>query len=294
MEAFAQQILDGVVWGALYGALALCIVLVYRASGIVNFAQGELAMLGAYCCWQFHAWGLTLSLSIVLAIVVSFLIGALIERVLIRPFSTTDSHLAVIIMTLGLMLVINSAVGMIWGHNARSFPTVVSDTILRIGPVTISIQSVVVIAAVSGLAIGLHLLFDRTRFGLGMRAALSNPSSARLLGLPVDRMAAVGWGLAAGVGALVGVLAAPQLFLQPNMFLSLLVYAFAAAILGGLDSPYGALIGGLVVGVSENLAGAYLTWIGTDFKQGVALVIIMGVLVARPQGMFGARQVARV
>ena len=170
----------------------------------------------------------------------------------------------------------------------------VSGPVINLGPVVISRQALLIVGAVTVVAVLLYVLFQRTKVGLAMRAAAGQPESAELIGVPVGRMLMVGWGLAAVIGALAASLAAPQLFLQPNMLVASLIYAFAAAVLGGLDSPVGALIGGLCVGVAENLAGTYIGWIGNDFKQAVALALILGVLLFKPEGLFGARKVVRV
>ncbi|MFC9518074.1 branched-chain amino acid ABC transporter permease [Nocardiaceae bacterium NPDC056970] len=294
MQVFLQQLVDGLTWGALYGAFALSIVLVYRASGIVNFAQGEMAMFSAFFAWQFHQWGAPLYLAILGAMAVAFVGGAVTERVLVRPLASSPNHMPLVIITLGLMLVLNSAAGWIWGVQSKQFPTAVSGSVITLGPIVISRQSLVILAAVMVVAVALFWLFQRTKVGLAMRAAAGNPDSAQLIGIPVGRMLTIGWGLAAAIGALAASLAAPQLLLQPNMLVASLIYAFAAAVLGGLDSPVGALIGGLIVGVAENLAGTYISWIGHDFKQAVALVLILAVLLLKPEGLFGARKVARV
>ncbi|WP_028659353.1 branched-chain amino acid ABC transporter permease [Nocardioides insulae] len=295
MQLFAQQVLDGLAMGALYGALALCVVLVYRASGIVNFAQGEMAMFAAFITWQAYQWGLPLVVAIALSMVVSFIFGAVCERVLIRPFGTSGAaHLSLIIVTLGLMLVLNSAAGWIWGYLTKEVPPMYGEGSVTLGSAAVAKQSVGIIITVAVVAALLFLLFQKTRLGLDMRAAASNPESARLSGVPVGRMLMLGWGLAGGIGALVGALVAPQLFLQPNMMAAMLLYAFAAATLGGIDSPVGALVGGLIVGLLENLAGTYVEFIGNDFKQAVALIIIMLVLLVKPEGLFGTKKVARV
>ena len=294
MELLAQQVVDGIAWGSLYGALALSLVLVYRASGIVNFAQGEMAMFSAYVTWQCHQWGMSLPLAIVASMVIAFVAGALVERVLIRPLAASTSHLTLIIITLGLMLILNSAAGWIWDFNARTFPTIGDASAVDLGFAVLSRQAATIVIAVVVVAAALYLLFQHTRAGLAMRAAVSNPESARMLSIPVGLVVAASWGLAAAIGALVSSLAAPQLVLQPNMFAATLIYAFAAAILGGLDSPIGALVGGLIVGISENLAGTYLPGIGNDFKQAIALAIIMVVVFLKAEGLFGARQVVRV
>ncbi|MHA4853414.1 branched-chain amino acid ABC transporter permease [Rhodococcus sp. MSC1_016] len=294
MNVFLQQLVDGLTWGALYGAFALSIVLVYRASGIVNFAQGEMAMFSAFFAWQFHQWGAPLYAAVFGAMVVAFIGGAAAERVLIRPLASSPNHMPLVIITLGLMLVLNSAAGWMWGVQSKEFPAIAAGPVLALGPVAVSRQSLVIVGAVSVVAALLFVLFQRTKVGLAMRAAAANPDSAQFLGVPVGRMLMIGWGLAAAIGALAASLAAPQLFLQPNMLVASLIYAFAAAVLGGLDSPVGALVGGLCVGVAENLAGTYISWIGHDFKQAVALALILGVLLLKPEGLFGARKVARV
>jgi branched-chain amino acid transport system permease protein len=295
MELLLQQVLDGLAAGALYGALALSVVLVYRASGIVNFAQGEMAMFAAFITWQAHQFGLPLVAAIGLSMVVALLFGAAAERLLIRPFGTSPSaHLSLIIVTLGLMLVLTSGAGWIWGYLTKEVPPVFGEGAVDLGTAAIARQSLGIIGAVAVVAGLLYWLFQRTRLGLDMRAAASNPESARLSGIPVGRMLMLGWGLAGAIGALVGALAAPRLFLQPNMMAAMLLYAFAAATLGGIDSPVGALVGGLIVGLLENLAGTYVEFIGNDFKQAVALAIIMAVLLFKPEGLFGTRKVARV
>ncbi|GAB2888435.1 branched-chain amino acid ABC transporter permease [Nocardioides pacificus] len=295
MELLLQQLLDGVASGALYGALALSVVLVYRASGIVNFAQGEMAMFAAFLTWQAWTWGVPLVFAILISMAIAFAFGAVVERMLIRPFGTTASaHLSLIIVTLGLMLVLTSGAGWIWGYLTKEVPPAFGEGAVDLGTAAMSRQALGIVAAVAVVAAVLYWLFQHTRLGLNMRAAASNPESARLSGIPVGRMLMLGWGLAGAIGALVGALAAPQLFLQPNMMAAMLLYAFAAATLGGFDSPVGALVGGLIVGVLENLAGTYVDFIGNDFKQAVALIIIMAVLLLKPEGLFGSRTVARV
>lgn len=293
MELLLQQLTDGIAWGALYGALALSLVLVYRASGIVNFAQGEMAMFSAFGSWQFYQWGLPLIVAIIVSMALAFIAGMLIERTLIRPLANS-SHLTLIIITLGIMLVINAGAAWIWGHDARLYPVISEGAPVSIWSAVISRQALTIIGAVVVVAFVLYVLFQHTRTGLHIRAAVSNSVSARLLAIPVNRMLALSWGLAAAIGALVASLAAPQLVLQPSMFSATLIYAFAAAILGGLTSPIGALVGGLIVGISENLAGTYLPGIGNDFKQAIALAIIMAVLFLKPEGLFGTREVVRV
>lgn len=295
MHQLLQQLIDGIASGALYGAMALSIVLVYRASGIVNFAQGEMAMFAAFIAWQCYAWGLPIVVAILVAMVVAFVAGAIAERVVIRPFGTdVAAHAPLVIVTLGLMLMLNSGAAWIWGHLVKEVPPVFGDGAVSVAGASISRQNLGIVLVVAIGAAVLFFLFQKTKTGLAMRAAASNPESARLSGIPVGRVLMLGWALAAAIGALVGALAAPTLFLQPNMMATLLMYAFAAATLGGFDSPVGALVGGLLVGILENLAGTYVAFIGNEFKQAVALFIIMAVLLFRPQGLFGAKAVTRV
>lgn len=291
---FLQQLIDGIAWGSLYGALALSLVLTYRASGILNFAQGEMAMFSAFLAWQFVAWGAPLWIALVAAIAVSFVAGAAIERTIIRPLSTSANHLTLIIVTLGLMLMVHNGASWTWGFEARGFPVVSDGPALNIGSAVLSRQSVAIIAALVLVALALWFVFQRTKLGLAMRASSGDPQSAKLLGIPVDSVMTLSWGMAAAVGALMASLAAPQLYLQPNMLASTLIYSFAAAILGGLNSPVGAVVGGMVVGVSENLAGAYMPGVGNDFKQAVAMLIIVLVLLVKPEGLYGVKKVVRV
>jgi branched-chain amino acid transport system permease protein len=224
--------------------------------------------------------------------VLSFLGGMAVERVLIRPVEGAD-QLTILIVTLGLFILINSAAGWIWGFENRSFPRALPDGSTEIAGIRLAYESlgiVAVLLAVSGL---LFLLFQRTKLGLGMRAAAANPASSRLVGINVGRTLMIGWGLAALLGALAGVLVAPQLFLDVNLMGGVLVYSFAAATLGGFDSPKGAIIGGWIIGVAETLAGDYISFIGSDLTILVPLAIIFVVLLVRPNGLFGSPEVVR-
>ncbi|HLU71978.1 MAG TPA: branched-chain amino acid ABC transporter permease [Nonomuraea sp.] len=292
MSGFLQQVLQGLSTGAIYASLALALVLIYQFTGIVNFAQGELAMFSAYIAWQFTAAGLPFWLALVLTLVVSFAGGMLIERVIIRPVEGAP-ELTLVIVTVGLFIFVNAAAGWIWSFLIKDFPNPFPSGAFEVGGVSVGFQTLGVFAVV-GIVMGLlYLLFQHTKIGLGMRAVATNPVSARLVGIRVGLTLALGWGLAATVGAVSGVLVAPLLFLEPNMMGGVLIYAFAAATLGGFDSPAGAVAGGLIVGVAETLAGAYVGVIGSDLKVGVPLVIILGVLLLRPQGLFGRAVVER-
>jgi branched-chain amino acid transport system permease protein len=212
--------------------------------------------------------------------------------VLIRHFEGGEV-LTLVIVTLGLCIRLNSLAGWIWGFGNRGFPSLFSEEAITLGDVQLSVESLGIVAVLLGVVGLLFLLFQRTKIGLAMRAAALNPASSALVGVRVGHMLMLGWGLAATLGALAGVLVAPRLFLDVNLMGGVLIYAFAAAALGGFDSPMGAVIGGWIIGVSENLAGTYVDFIGADLKILVPLVIIFVVLLVRPAGLFGAREVAR-
>jgi branched-chain amino acid transport system permease protein len=290
---FVQQLIDGLASGSIYASLALALVLILRSTNVVNFAQGEMAMFSTYVAWQMIQWGAPVWLGIGGTLVIAFIGAALIERLIIRPVEKA-SVLTVVIVTLGLLIVFNSTAAWIWKSLIKEFPSPFPNKVWAFGKVRLTAQSVGILAVLVAIVLLLYLLFQRTKVGLAMRAAASNAESSRLVGVSVGRMLMLGWGLAAVLGALSGVLVAPKLFLEPNMMASVLIYAFAAATLGGFDSPVGAVIGGLIVGVSENLASTYIAFIGPDFKIVTALVIIIAVLLVRPTGLFGSRQVARV
>ncbi|MET7773587.1 branched-chain amino acid ABC transporter permease [Nocardia sp. NPDC005366] len=293
MAGFLQQLIEGITAGALYAGLALALVLIYRFTGIVNFAQGELAMFSAFLAWQFIESGMPFWLALPATLAISFVGGMLIERVVIRPVEGAP-ELTLVIVTVGLYFFINAAAGWIWSYQVKSFPNPFPEGALRAGGVTAGYNSLGVVAVVAVVMALLYLLFRYTKIGLAMRAVACNPQSARLVGIRVGTVLALGWGLAALVGAVSGVLSAPLLFLEPNMMGGVLIYAFAAATLGGFDSPGGAVAGGLIVGIAETLTGAYVDVIGTELKVGVPLVIILGVLLFRPNGLFGHAAVERV
>ncbi|MGP4001040.1 branched-chain amino acid ABC transporter permease [Streptomyces sp. 8N706] len=292
MTEFLQQVVEGLGSGSVYASLALALVLIHRFTGIVNFAQGELAMISAYVAWQLVATGMPFWLALPVTLVVSFAGGMLIERLVIRPVEG-GPELTIVIVTVGLFIFVNAVAGLIWSFTVKDFPQPFPDGAIDLAGVSVGWSTLGVIGVVAGVMALLYLLFQHTGTGLVMRAAAANPASARLSGIRVGRVLMLGWGLAATVGALSGVLVAPLLFLEPNMMGGVLIYAFAAATLGGFDSPVGAVAGGLVVGVAETLAGAYVGFVGADLKIGVPLLIILGVLLVRPQGLFGRAAVER-
>lgn len=293
MSYFLQQVFDGLTTGSIYALLALAIVITHRATGVANFAQGEMAMFSVYVAWQLTDWGLPLVLAIIGAIVFAVMLGMSLERVVIRPVEQS-SLLTIIVVTLGVFLVLNQLASMIWTSRLRTFPSLLPDGAITLGGVHMSLNALAIMGVLLITAVLLYLLFQHTTLGLVMRAAAENRESSGLLGIRVSTMLMVGWGLAAAVGAVAGVMVAPRLFLEPNLMFAPLIFAFAAAVLGGLDSMFGAVIGGCIVGVTENLAGAYIGLIGSDLKVLVPLMIIVAVLLVRPNGLFGHREVVRV
>jgi branched-chain amino acid transport system permease protein len=292
VERFVQVVVDGVATGSIYAAVALALVLIFRSTGIVNFAQGEMAMFSTFLAWALYEAGVPLGLAVLSTLALSFLAGMAIERSLIRHFEGGEP-LTLVIVTLGLFILLNGLAGWIWGFENRSFPSLFSDDAVTVGGVRLSVESLGIVAVLLGVVGLLFLLFQRTKIGLAMRAAALNPQSSELVGVRVGTMLMLGWGLAAALGALAGVLVAPRLFLDVNLMGSVLIYAFAAAALGGFDSALGAVVGGWVIGVSETLAGTYVDFIGADLKILVPLGIIFVVLLVRPAGLFGTREVAR-
>jgi branched-chain amino acid transport system permease protein len=292
MERLIQTIVDGVATGSLYGALALAVVLIFRTTGIVNFAQGEMAMFSTFIAWGLVEAGIPLGLAILATLAISFAGGMLIERVIIRPVEGGEV-LTLVIVTLGLFILTNSAAGWIWGFENRSFPSMFGDDAVDVAGVSITVESLGIVGLLLAVVGVLFLFFQYTKIGLALRAVSMNPESSRLAGISVGRTLMIGWGIAAAVGALAGVLIAPRLFLDVNFMGGVLIYSFAAATLGGFDSPFGAVIGGWVIGVSENLASTYVDFIGSDLKILVPLAIILAVLLVRPSGLFGSREVAR-
>ena len=293
MKEFIQVTVDGIAAGSIYGAVALALVLIYRTTGIVNFAQGEMAMFSTFIAWGLLQADVPLGLAILCTLGLSFAGGMAIERLIIRPVEGSDP-LALVIVTLGLLILLNSGAGWIWGFNNRAFPSMFSDDRLDIGGVHISWESIGITGVTLGVVGVLWVFTQKTKLGLAMRAVSMNPESSQLSGIRVGRTLMIGWGLAAAVGALAGALIAPSLFLDVNFMGAVLVYSFAAATLGGFDSPHGAVIGGWIIGVTETLAGHYVDFIGADLKILVPLGIIIAVLMVRPSGLFGSREVARV
>jgi len=290
---FAQQTVAGLAQGAIYGSLALALVLIYRATEVINFAQGELAMATTYIAYQLTLWGLSYWLAFFLTLVIAFALGVVIQVIVIRPVQH-KSVIAVVIVTVGLFILIDGLVTWKWGADLKFMPAPFGNNVYHAGSVTVSRQDIGTFLVAVLSVIVLWLLFQFTKLGLAMRAAALRPAAAALVGVRVDWMLAVGWGLAAVLGAVAGLMTEPTVFLQPTMMQAVLLYAFAAAVLGGLESPAGAVIGGLALGVFLNLIAQYVSFVGSALQLPLAFAVLLGVLLLKPNGLFGRRQVRRV
>jgi branched-chain amino acid transport system permease protein len=290
---FIQLVADGLANGSIYAALALAIVLVNQATGLVNFAQGGMAVLSGYFTWWLAGHGLPLIVAVLLAVLASFVVGGLVERFAMRRFEGGDPDTAVVV-TIGLLTLITGLCGWLWTYNNQQFPSLFSLRTVQIFGAAISLRSIGTFLAVVAIMLVLQAFILGTKFGLAFRAVAANPQSAALSGLPVGRLLMAGWGLAAALGAVAGVLVAPQLTLTPGMMDGALVYALAAVILGGMSSPVGVVCAAWLIGVLENLAAVYVDVIGYDLKVAVPFILIFVVLIVRPQGLFGRKAVVRV
>lgn len=289
MDAFLHQVLAGLATGGIYASLALALVMIYQATHLVNFAQGEMAMFATYIAWTLIDAGMPYWPAFLLTVVFAFVLGVVIERVVIRPVENAPV-LAIVVVFIALLVILNSVTGWIYTYTIKTFPSPFPEEPI-FGQYITSHQGGAIGVTMVVLLL-LYFFFRFTPLGLAMRAAAQNPESARLVGIRVGWMLALGWGLAAAVGGVAGMMVAPIVFLDPNMMGGVLLYAFAAALVGGIDNPAGAVFGGFLVGVLENLLGAFV--IGNELKLAVALVIIIGVLVVKPSGFFGKVLVTRV
>jgi branched-chain amino acid transport system permease protein len=293
VETFLQQVVSGLATGSIYASLALALVMIYQATDVVNFAQGEMAMFSTYIAWTLLNAGVPYGVAFLATLGAAFVGGLLIERVVIRPVESAPV-LAIVIVCIGLLVILNSLAGWIYSYIQKPFPSPFPQRPIRLGAVVFGAHDLGAIGVTLVVLLFLFVFFRYTTLGLAMRAAAQNPVSSRLCGIRVGWMLAIGWGLAALVGAVAGMMVAPVVFLDPNMMSGILIYAFASATLGGFTSPGGAVVGGLLVGVIENLVGTYVRFIGTELKLTVALAIIIVVLVVKPSGLFGRAAVRRV
>jgi branched-chain amino acid transport system permease protein len=289
VEGVLHQIMSGIATGGIYASVALALVMIYQATHHVNFAQGEMATFSTYIALVLIGAGFSYWAAFFITIVVSFVMGMVIERVLMRPMMNAPV-LALVGVFIGLLLVINSLSGWFFDYTIKQFPSPFPGGPMLGGLVSGHEVGSTVVTLIVLLAV--YLFFRHTSLGLAMRAAAFNPVSARLVGIRVGWMLALGWGLAAAIGAIAGMMVAPIVFLDPNMMGGILLYAFAGALLGGIDSPLGAVIGGFAVGVIENLGGAYV--VGTELKLTLALIIIVAVLTVKPSGLMGRVVQSRV
>jgi branched-chain amino acid transport system permease protein len=301
VQQLIEQVASGLANGAIYALVALALVIIFTSTHHINFAQGEMAVFSTYLCWQMLQWGVNFWIALALAALISFFLGVMIERLILRPLHSAPV-LSIVVVSIGLLAIFHSMSGAIWGHTIKQFPSPFSEvTFLAagiIGPHQVGMILVTVI-----LLLLLFAFFRFTSLGLAMRAAAENPTSARLSGISVDWMLALGWGLAAAIGTIAGSMTAPLVFLEPNMMAGVLLYGFAGALVGGILSPGGAIVGGFIVGILENLVsflgnlleratGLYV--IGNGEKLTVALAIVIVVLTLKPSGLFGRVTVTRL
>jgi branched-chain amino acid transport system permease protein len=300
MSQFIQTVATGLSMGSVYAVVALAIVLIYRSTGVMNFAQGEMAMFSTFIGWSmivyFSAWSLPLNMNywlpFFLAVILAALLGAGVERVVLRPVEEAPV-LNSVIVTLGLFTLFNSVAIWRYGGIAKPFPspTFFHGSALSVGPVVISRLNIGVFSMSVLIMLLLYLFLNYTKLGLAMRAAAENRMACRMVGIPANRMLTLGWAFAAAVGAMAGMLVAPIVFLSPNMMFATLIFAFAAAVLGGLQSLPGAIVGGLLLGIIQNMAGTY---IGSEIDITAAFFVIVLVLLVRPTGLLGRRVIRRV
>jgi branched-chain amino acid transport system permease protein len=272
--------------------MALAVVMIYQAIDHLNFAQGEMAMFSTFISWQLMQWGVPYWVAFILTLALSFAAGIVIERALFKPLAKAPI-LTQVAGFIALYSIINSCAGLIWDFTIKQYPTPFGSSPF-LGSQLISTHQAGMIGITLLMLAGLYFFFRYTRMGLAMRAAASLPESARLVGINTSWMIALGWGMAAAIGAVAGMMIAPVVFLEPNMMLGVLIYGFAAAVLGGLTSPFGAVIGGFLVGIFENLVGTYIPGVGNELKLPIALALIVTVLVIKPAGLFGRPIVKRV
>jgi branched-chain amino acid transport system permease protein len=290
---FGQQITSGLASGAIFASVALALVLIYRATDIVNFAQGEMATFTTFIAWSLMNHGLSYWPAFVLTLAIAFVGGVGVERVFIRPVERRP-ELVIVIVTIGLLIALNGLTGWIWGPEVKAFDSPFPNRTIDVAGVAVSIQDIGTFCVCLATVLLVWLFFRFTTVGLAMRAVAVNPDASRLMGVRVSWMLALGWGLAAVLGAVAGMMAAPTVFLDPDMMLVILIYAFAAAVLGGIDSPVGAVVGGLILGVIVNLLGRYVGFVGQQLRLPSALALLLLVLLVRPQGLFGHVRVRRV
>jgi branched-chain amino acid transport system permease protein len=290
MEGVLHQIISGIATGSIYASISLALVMIFLATHQINFAQGEMAMFSTYIALTLIQAGVPYWGAFVITLVVSFVAGLVMQRTLLEPLARAPV-LASVGVFLGLLLIFNNIAGWLFTYTLQPFPTPFGAGAPILGGM-LSRHELGSTAVTLVVLVAVWAFFRFTKLGLALRGAAYNPVSSRLVGIPVTRMLSLGWGLAAAIGAIAGMMVAPIVFLDPNMMAGVLLYAFAGALLGGITSPLGAVVGGVLMGVIENLAGAYV--VGTELKLTTALVIIVVVLVVKPTGLFGKSLASRV
>ncbi len=299
MEIFLDRLISGGTAGSIYVLIALALVVVFRSSSTINFAQGEFALFCCFVAWWLDTKGWPVWLATIVAMIVGFAMGVIAERFLIRPVRR-KSEVATLIVGLGLFTALNGLDGWIWGPADKVFPELLpsgTNDYFSIDGARLHYDSIGIVVSMVVVVGVLMLLFTRTPLGLQMRAVATNPESAALSGVKVGRVLSVSWGISAAIGAFAGVLLVPVLppnELDLSSFFSILIFASAAALFGGLDSVKGAVVGGLGLGIAESMLNGYGTFLGGSLQLTFALLIIVVVLVFKPTGVFGARRVERV
>lgn len=292
MTFLAQHLAGGLAAGAFYGLMALGLVLIYKTSDVVNFGHGDMAMVSTFVAFTLLRTGWPLPLALLGALVFAGLLGIVVERGVLRLARNRRAPvLTLVVITLGVAQVLNGVAGAIWGHDVKRFPAMVVGPPLRLGPAIVTREQLFNLAVGLVLALVLYAFFRYTDLGIALRAVAQNPTAARLMGISVDGVLALAWGMGVGLGAVAGVLAAPAIYLEPNVMLEPLIKGFAAAVLGGFTSLPGAVVGGLVLGVLENLVAGY---IATELKATFAFALVVAVLALRPAGLLGHLVVKKV
>ncbi|MEQ8276978.1 MAG: branched-chain amino acid ABC transporter permease [Deltaproteobacteria bacterium] len=292
MGLLFQNVLNGLSAGSVYALIAVGLVLIYRSSGVLHFAHGSFAMLATFVAYTLHQQGLGLVPSFLGATLVAFVLGAGTFRILLDRAREGGSH-AVVMITIALFMVSEGAAGAVWGSDTKDFNHYFSEPgVVNVGSDVYLSEHNLWINVVTVAIVGLLALFFRfTRVGVAMRAVFDNETAAELMGVRVKRLHAVTWGIASALAAAAGLLLVPKVFLDPSMMFAPMLKAFAAAVLGGLSSIPGAIVGGWLLGVIETLAGAYIS---TEFQASIAFFIIIAVLALRPEGLLGRRKVTKV
>lgn len=291
MTQLAQYVMGGLATGSLYALVALGVVLLYRSSRVLNFAHGDIATLGAFVAFMLMTRAVPFAVAVPAGMAAVAALGAAFYFLVLRP-AKEATLLGKIVLTLGLALAVSGAIQVVWGADTQVFPFPLSDTrVYRMGQIVVSEMMLGTITAGVVLLVAMYTLVQKTKVGLAMRAVAQNPDAAQALGIPARRIYALTWGLASALGGAAGVLLAPVVFLDPFMMLDPFLKGFAAAVMGGMDSLPGAVLGGFLLGIAENVFAGYVSF---KFKTTLAFVIIILVLLVRPEGLLGREYHRRV